>query len=150
MVDDRGDDVVAGLQQSVQRQVQTVRAVEGEDDSLGAFGPQQFGDPLAAALDDGRGFDRGAVCAPSDGSADPAVVIVYRRVDASGFGITRGGVVEINSVQLAHSSGVYDNLPAEPKARWNYHAKAQRRKEYQASAAWLPHSAPTASSTVQW
>jgi hypothetical protein len=88
--------MIAGLEQTVQRQIQAVGAVERENDAIGAFGSQQFGDFLASAVDNARRLDCRTVGASSDRGPVFTVVFVDRRVDSLGFGKTRGSVIEVN------------------------------------------------------
>src|SRR5262245_9815698 len=97
MVQERLYDLIACLKQAVKGKIQTVGAVEGEDDALGAFGSHQIGELLPAPLDDRRPLDRGAIRPPSNRRAKAAVVVVYCRVNA--FGLREAGrrVVEVNT-----------------------------------------------------
>ena len=80
---------VAGLEQPVERQVQAVGAVECENNAIGAFGSQQFGDFLAAAVNNAPRFHRGTVRASSDCGPVLAVVFVDGRVNGFAVELTR-------------------------------------------------------------
>jgi hypothetical protein len=96
VLDRRRDNVVTRLEQSLQRQIQTVGAVKRENDAIGAFGAQQLGDFLAAEADGRGGVDSRPVGAASDCRPDFTAVSVDRRVDDFGLGKTGRRVVEIN------------------------------------------------------
>jgi len=96
VLDGRGDDVVAGLKQPVQRLIQAVGAVERENNAIGTFGAQQLGDSFAAAADDGGGLHGRAIGAAPDGGPVFAIVFVDGRINGFGLGKTCRRVVEIN------------------------------------------------------
>ena len=96
VLDRRGDDMVAGFKQPVQRQVQAVGAVERENNAIGALGSQQLGDSFAAAMNVGGRLDGGTVRAAPDSGPVFAVVFFDGRVNGFRLGKTRRGVVEVN------------------------------------------------------
>ena len=95
--------MVALSEQSVQSKVQAIGAIEGEEDSLAALGPEQTRDLLAAALDDFRRIDRGAIRSPPDGRTHPAVVVVDHGIHRFRLRIRGGGVVKVDATSPRHS-----------------------------------------------
>ena len=96
MFERRGDDVVAGAEQTVEGEIQTVGGVEGENDSLWGFGPEQFGSASAAAIDEGLYFETRAISAATDGGSELPLVVIDGRIDGFGLGEAGGGVVEVD------------------------------------------------------
>jgi hypothetical protein len=91
-----GDDVVAFLEQPLDRDVEAVGGVEGQDDAVRALGVQQPRERLAAALDPLLRLDGHPVArAPGIAGGLPRE-LVHRAVDALRLRPGGGGVVEVD------------------------------------------------------